>query len=79
MSAETADEVVYKKSRHPSGAASTVSGSSGSGGSAVHSTSRMVSHTFVVSRVELKRWSNWKNIRGTGITMGEAQTTRVHD
>ena len=33
----------------------------------------MVPHTFVASRVELKGWSSWRNIRGTGITVEEAK------
>ena len=36
-------------------------------------TPRLVQNTFVTSRVELKGWSSWRNIRGTGITLDEAK------
>ena len=52
-----ADEVVYLKNRLQGSAASTVSGSTGSGVSGA----RMVPQTFAASRVELKGW-------GTGET-----------
>ena len=38
-----------------------------------HATSRMVPQAFVASRVEFKGWSNWRNVRGTGITPEEAK------
>ena len=49
MSAKMADEVVSLKNRHQGSAASTVYGSTGSGGSVGHFASRMVQHTFVAS------------------------------
>ena len=46
MSAKMADEVVSLKSRNQGSAASTVSGSTGSGGSGRHFVSRTVQNTF---------------------------------
>ena len=48
-SAKMADEVVSLKNRHQGCAASTVSGSTGSGGKVGNFASRMVQHTFVAS------------------------------
>ena len=73
MSAKMADEVVSLKNRQQSSAASTVSVSTESGGSGSHFASSTEQLTFVASRVELKGWGSWRNIRGTGITMDEAK------
>ena len=61
------------KNRHHGSAASTVSGSTGSGGSAENFAGRMAQNTFVASRIELKGWGCWRNMRGTGITLDEAK------
>ena len=71
MSAKMAEEVVFLKNQ--GSAASTVSGSTGSGGSVGHFASRTVQNTFVASRIELKGWGSWKNVRETGITLGDAR------
>ena len=34
---------------------------------------RVMQNTFVASRIELKGWGCWRNIRGTGITLEEAK------
>ena len=47
MSAKMADEVVSLKNRHQGSAASTVSGSTGSGGREGHFASRMVQPTHI--------------------------------
>ena len=51
-------EVVSLKNRNQGSAASAVSGSTGSGGSGGHFAARIVQHTFVPSRVELKGWGS---------------------
>ena len=33
----------------------------------------MAPNVFVASRIELKGWDCWKDIRGTGITLEEAK------
>ena len=73
MSAKMAEEVVCIKSRHQGSAASTVSGSTGSGCSVGNFSYRMMQNTFVASRIELKGWGCWRNIRGSGITLDEAK------
>ena len=73
ISAKMAGEVVCMMSRHQGSAASTVSGSSGSGGSAGNFAVRLALNTFVASRIELQGWGCWRNIRGTCITLAEAQ------
>ena len=55
-------------------AASTVAASSGSGGSACNFAAPVMSGVFAPTRVELKGWGVWRNIRGTGITVDEART-----
>ena len=60
MSAKMAEEVVCMKSRHQGSAASTVSGSTGSGGSVGNFAARAAQNTFVASRIELKGWSCWR-------------------
>ena len=35
--------------------------------------SRTVQNPFVASRIELKGWVSWRNIRGTGISLEEAK------
>ena len=57
-----ADEVVCKKIRHQVSAASTVSGSTGSGGTMGHFTSRLMQNTLVASRIELKGYGSLRNI-----------------
>ena len=54
MSAKMADEVACLKNRYQGSAASTVSGSTWSGGNMGHFTSRLMQNTFVASRIELK-------------------------
>ena len=61
------------KNSHHGSAASTVSRSTGSGGSAGNFAGRVASNVFVVSRIELKGWGCWRNIRGTGITLEKAK------
>ena len=61
------------KSRHHGSAASTVAASTGSGGSARNFATHVMHNTFVASRIDLKGWGVWRNIRGTGITMDEAR------
>ena len=61
-----------KISQHGS-ATSTVSGSTGSGGSAGNFAGRLAQNAFVASRIELKGLGCWRNIRGTGITLDEAK------
>ena len=78
MSAKVADEVVHLKSRHQGSAASTVSGSIGNGSGGDHSTSRMVPHTFVASRVELRDGAAGEKFVEQHHT-GGGQTTRVYD
>ena len=73
VSAKMAEEVVCMKNRHQGITASTVSGSTGSGGNVGTFASRLVQNTFVASRIEHKEWGCWRNIRGTGITMDEAK------
>ena len=54
LSAKLCEEVVCVKSRHHDGsAASTVAGSTGSGGSTENFAVRVVQNTFVASRIEL--------------------------
>ena len=36
-------------------------------------TSRVMQNTFVASRIELKGWGCWRDIRGTSITFEEAK------
>ena len=67
MRAKMAEEVVCMKNRHQGSAASTVSGSTRSGGNVGNFASKLMQNTFVASRVELKRRCCWRNIRGTGI------------
>ena len=74
MSAKMAEEVVFLKNRHQGSAASTVYGSTGSGGSVGHFASRTVQNTFVASRIGLKGWGSWRNIKGTGISLEETKT-----
>ena len=73
MSAKNTYEVTSLKNRHQGSAASTVSCSTGSGGSGDHLASRTEQLTLVATRVELKGWSSWRNIRGIGITMDKAK------
>ena len=54
ISAEMAEEVVCMQSSHHGSAATTVSGSRGSGGSAGNFAGRLVHNTFVASETELK-------------------------
>ena len=61
---------LYEK--HHGSAASTVS-STGSGGSTENFAGRLAQKTFMASRIELKGWGCWRNIRGTGITLDEAK------
>ena len=72
MSEKMAEEVVYMN-RHQESAASTVSWSTGSGGRPGNFAARAVQNTFVASRIELKGWGCWRNIRGTGITLEETK------
>ena len=73
MSAKMAEEVVSMKNRHQGSAASTASGSTGSGGDAGNFAPRLVQNTFMASRIDMKGWGCWRNIRGTGITLDEAK------
>ena len=73
VSAKIPEKVVCMKSRHQGSAVSTVSGSTCGGGSVGNFASRTMQNTFVASRIELKGWGCWKNIRGTGITLDEAK------
>ena len=57
------------KSRHHGSAASTT----GSGGSTENFAVRVVQNTFVASRIELKMWVCWRNIRGSGVTLDETK------
>ena len=59
--------------RHVGSAASTVSGSTGSGGSTGNFVVRVTQNTFVASRIELKGWRCWSTIRGTSITQDGAE------
>ena len=75
MSAKMADEVVYLNNRHQGGAASTVSGSTGSGGSggcvqngATHIRG-FLSRTQRMGQLEKHSWDRHQN--------GGGQTTRV--
>ena len=43
------------------------------GSSTGNFTARVVPNTFVASRIQLKGWGVWGDIRGTGITMDEAR------
>ena len=61
------------KNRHKESAAGAVSGSTGSGGNVGNFASRLVRNIFVASRIELKGWGCWRNIRGTGITLDKAK------
>ena len=69
----SAEEVVCMKKRHQGSAASTVAAATGGSGSAVNFAARVMQNTFVASRVELKGWEAWRNIRGYGITLSEAK------
>ena len=40
-----------------------------------HFTSRLMQNAFVASRIELKGWGSWRNIRETGITLGGRKRT----
>ena len=73
VSSNMAEEVVCMKSRHPGSAASTVPGSTGSGGSVGKFAACAAQNTFVASRIELKGWGCWRNIRGTRVTLDEAK------
>ena len=42
----------------------SVSGSTGSDGSVGNFAARAAQNTFVASRIELKGWGCWRNIRG---------------
>ena len=64
LSAKMAEEVVCMTSRHHRSAASTVSGSTGSGGNIGIFVARVAQNTFVASRIELVGWSCWRNICG---------------
>ena len=63
------EEIVGLKNRHNGSAASTVAASSGSGGSISNFAAHVMPNSFIPTRVELKGWEVWRNIRGTGITM----------
>ena len=52
----------------------TVAASSGSGGSTSNFVAPVISSAFTPSRVELKGWRVWRNIRGTEMTMDEERT-----
>ena len=51
------EEIVGLKNRHSGSAASTVAGSSGSGGSRSNCAAHVMPNTFVPTRVELKGWA----------------------
>ena len=61
------------KSRRHGSAVSTVSGSTGSGGGTGNFVARVAQNTVVASRIELKRWGCWRNIRSSGITLEETK------
>ena len=67
------EEVVCMKNRHHGSAASTVAAFTGSGGGARNSAASVMQHTFVASRIELKGWGVWKDVRGSGITLDEGR------
>ena len=66
LRAKLTEEVVCMKNRHQGSAAS-------GSGSAGNFATRVMQNTFVASRVELKGWRAWRNIRGTGITLSEGK------
>ena len=70
-------EVIVLKERKMGSAVSTVAASSGSCGSASNFVAPVISGMFGPSRVELKGWVFWRNIRGIGITVDEAKTLVV--
>ena len=61
------------KNRNNGSAASTVAASTGSGGSTSNFAPHVMHNTLVASRIGLKRWEIWRNIRGARITMDEAR------
>ena len=67
-------EIINLRDSKIGSAASTVSASSGSGGSARNFVASVISSAFTPTWVSLRGWSVWRNIRGTGITMDEART-----
>ena len=73
ISAKMAEEVVCLKNSHHGSDASTVSSSTGSGGSTGNYAGRVAQNVFVASRIELKGWGCWRNIRGTDFTIEEAK------
>ena len=48
--------------------------SSGSGGSTSNFAAHVMPSALLPTRVKLKGWGVWRNIRGTGIRMDEART-----
>ena len=66
------------RSRHHGSTASTVTASTGSGGSTGNFAAHVVQNTFVASRVELKGWGSWRNIRVIGTTLDEAKNDWQH-
>ena len=72
-SKKLSEEVFCLKSRHHGSAARTVAGSTGSGGSTVNFAAGVVQNTFTASRIELKGWGCWRNIRATGIALDVAK------
>ena len=70
------EEIACMKSRNDGSAASTVSGSTGSGGSTRNFATRVVQSTFVAARIELKEWACWRNIRSRAILSTSDGLTR---
>ena len=74
-------EVTTLKGKYSSvSAASTVATSSGSGGSRTGLCTPGVASEWLPTRIELKGWGEWREIRETGITMDETKTlmSQIH-